>query len=278
MPPVRGSLTYQDYLDHLAGDSARFARAVRRAAPGTQVPTCPDWDTDDLMWHLTSVQWGWATVVRERRTARPTEEERPRRPADRAALHAFFDTVSAELVAALSATPPEEQVWTWAHEHTVGFVGRRQAHEALIHRLDAELAVGTRTPMDPLLSADGVDEALRIMWADVPVWAAFTAIGSGEVRVSTTDTGDTWVVAPGRWTGVDPDVGSGHGGGGGDGVDQPGLRVTVPDPGADVAATVMGAAADLDCWLWGRPTVGSLDRSGDPAVLAAVESVLEYGI
>ena len=34
-------------------------------------------------------------------------------------------------------------------DHTVGFIRRKQAHEALIHRIDAEVAAGNRTPMDP---------------------------------------------------------------------------------------------------------------------------------
>ena len=50
----------------------------------------------------------------------------------------------------------------------MGFVRRRQAHEALIHRIDAELTAGRRTPVDPLLGADGVDEALRVMYGGVP--------------------------------------------------------------------------------------------------------------
>jgi len=46
----------------------------------------------------------------------------------------------------------------------LGFVRRRQAHEVLIHRLDAELTAGVdASAMDPRLSADGVDELLRVM-------------------------------------------------------------------------------------------------------------------
>ncbi len=48
----------------------------------------------------------------------------------------------------------------WADDKTAGYIARRQAHEALVHRLDAELTVGDRTPLDPRLAADGVDEAL----------------------------------------------------------------------------------------------------------------------
>src|SRR5262252_320635 len=57
--------TGPDYLDHLARDSARFAAALRGAAPAAPVPSCPGWDSDDLLWHLAEVQWFWGTVVRE---------------------------------------------------------------------------------------------------------------------------------------------------------------------------------------------------------------------
>src|SRR5205823_7007051 len=87
-----------------------------------------------------------------------------RGPGDRAGLAAFFDRASRELADVLAATPPDTRAWTWSEDQTVGFIRRRQAHEALIHRVDAELTAGRRTPMDPGLSADGVDEALRVMY------------------------------------------------------------------------------------------------------------------
>jgi hypothetical protein len=48
----------------------------------------------------------------------------------------------------LAATAPSTPAWTWSEDHTVGFIRRRQAHEALIHRIDAEQAAGDRTGMD----------------------------------------------------------------------------------------------------------------------------------
>ena len=43
------------HLTHLARDSARFVAVLRQTPPGTRVPTCPDWDADDLLWHLAAV-------------------------------------------------------------------------------------------------------------------------------------------------------------------------------------------------------------------------------
>src|SRR5665811_2356206 len=46
------TMTELDYLSHLALDSARFVEVLRQAPSGARVPTCPDWDADDLLWHL----------------------------------------------------------------------------------------------------------------------------------------------------------------------------------------------------------------------------------
>jgi uncharacterized protein (TIGR03083 family) len=260
-----------DFLDHLELESARFAEAIHAAPPTAQVPSCPDWDADDLLWHLAEVQWFWGTIVRERITDPPGEDLTPVRPAGRDALAAFYDRVSRDLADVLAATPPDTPAWTWWPENqTVGFIRRRQAHEALIHRVDAELTAGQRTPMDPALSADGVDEALRVMYGGAPPWAAFTPTGTGALRLRASDTGDTWLITVGRFTGTSPSDGKRY--------DEPTLQVAQADPGDPAAAEIQAAAADLDCWLWHRPTFRAVTPSGTPAALAAFTSAIAEGI
>jgi hypothetical protein len=48
--------------------------------------------------------------------------------------------------------------------------------------------------------------------------------------------------------------------------------------GATAAAEISASAADLDCWLWGRPPLGPVQRSGDPGVLSGVDAVLAQGL
>jgi uncharacterized protein (TIGR03083 family) len=176
-------LTTSEYLEHLRGDSDRFLEVLLGADPAAPVPSCPDWNADDLLWHLAEVQWFWAEVVRTRTDDPDTvEAAKPDRPTGREGLTAFFREATASLQGALTAASPEDRAWTWAAEQTVGFVVRRQAHEALIHRVDAELTAGSRTPMDPRLSADGVDEVLRVMFSDLPAWASFTPDPEGPLR------------------------------------------------------------------------------------------------
>src|SRR3954453_2148940 len=128
-----------NYLAHLAEDSERFAEVLRRVDPGERVPSCPDWNAADLLWHLGEVQWFWSRVIRFRPVhARDLPEPAPRRPRDVDALRLFGDRHTADLVQALASAAPEEKAWSWSDDHSVGFTYRRQAHEALIHRLDAE--------------------------------------------------------------------------------------------------------------------------------------------
>jgi uncharacterized protein (TIGR03083 family) len=261
-----------DYLNHLAHESARFAESIRAASPDAAVPSCPDWTADDLLWHLAEVQWFWGTIVREGLSdPSPAEDLKPARPADRPALEGFYERASRDLQEILASKPSHAHAWTWSSEQTVGFIRRRQAHEALIHRVDAELTAGNRTPMDTNLSADGVDEVLRIMYGGAPPWGTFTADKDKTVRVLTTDTGDSWLLTLGRFGGVDPDDNTSY-------EDEPDLRVAESDSGERSAATLSGKAADLNCWLWHRPALQPVERSGDHDVLAQFDSTIAPGI
>ena len=258
-----------DYLTHLRDDSARFAEVMRDAPADARVPTCPEWTSDDLLWHLGEVQWFWATIVRDEITD-PSSLEHPDRPTDRAGLLEFFESATSALQKTLAATPPNEVRWTWSTEQSAGFTRRRQAHEAMIHRLDAELTADVeRTTMNPALAGDGIDEALRVMFGGAPEWGRTTAEPGSTLRVLATDTGRSWLVTLGRFRGTDPE-GTDH--------DEPDILVADEDTGEEPAATVSGSAADLDCWLWGRPTVGSLEKSGDHQIHARFQAILDQGI
>ncbi len=259
-----------NYLLHIADESARFAAALRHADPDGRVPSCPDWDPSDLIWHLAEVQWLWAAIVDERvDDPKRLIAVRPERPADVSELRALGERCSSTLSSVLAAAAPEVSVWTWATDQTVGFVRRRQAHEAFIHRVDAELVTGARSPMDLQLSADGVDEVLRIMYGDNPGWATVTPEPGATVRVVATDTGHHWLTTLGRVVGTSPD-GTSH--------DEGAVVVAAQDSRDRVRATVSGTAADLDCWFWHRPTSGSIERVGDATVLTALDAVLAENI
>ena len=217
------------------------------------IPSCPGWDTSDLLFHLARVQGFWATIVRTRPAPADRDAPEPRRPASYDALLAYFDESHAALVAELERADPADEAWTWSTGRTVGFTVRRQAHEALIHRLDAEQAAGTVTPLDPALAADGVRETLEVMFGGTPPWGEFHPLPR-HVRVDCTDTGDATWVQLGTLTGTDP--------GSGEPVDEEDIRV-VGDPGTEADTVVAGPAGALDAWLWRRVDDAAIVVRGD---------------
>lgn len=260
-------LAPERYLEHLEQETARFRSALEEVPPGTGVPSCPDWDADDLLWHLGEVQWFWAEVLR-RRPLPPDEDDVPQRPGDRSGLLAFLDRAGGALRHQLATAAVDEEAWTWSSDRTVGFVLRRQAHEALVHRLDAELTAGATTPLDPLLAADGVHEALAVMYGGCPAWGSQTPTDL-HVRLDCTDTDSQVWVSLVRFTGTDPDSGKQY--------DEDDLAV-VPDPGSEPDAVIQGTAGHLDAWLWHRIAGGVLHVAGDQDVLARLGAVLAQPI
>jgi uncharacterized protein (TIGR03083 family) len=260
-----------DYVDHLGRESARFADVLRDTPSTARVPTCPDWDADDLLWHLGKVQWFWGEIARRGVTdaAVANELDPGERPEARAALASFFEAASANLSHALADTDPRTPLWTWSTEQTAGFIRRRQAGEAMVHRLDAELTAGERTPMDPALSADGIDEALRVMYGGCPPWGTITPEAGRTMRLRTTDTGDSWLVSLARFTGTDAD---------GTAYDEPDIFIAPTDPGDNAAASVTGTAEALNCWLWRRPTATELARGGDTSLIDSFEEIIAGGV
>ncbi len=240
-------LEYPTYLDHIRAESARFRAVLADCDPSARVPTCPDWDAADLLWHLAKVQLFWAKVVRHR-PASPDdpeigEEDAAQRPESYAELLDAFDDYSHALATELDRAGPEAEAWHWSGDRRVGTSYRRQAHEAAIHRIDAELTAGLPvSPLDAALADDGVAEVLGVMYGGAPEWGTFT--GSGEtIAVRMTDTGTDLLVELGKFSGTDPDSGKSY---------EDEDDIDLVEGGAEPVATVSGTAADLDTWLWKR--------------------------
>ena len=258
-------LTPDVHLDHLRTESARFRDVLASCDPAARVPSCPDWSAADLLWHLATVQRWWAEVLGVR-PARPEEVEPPR-PESYDELLATYDAWSADLAGVLADADPADEAWNWSDDHTVGFILRRQAHEALIHRVDAELAAGLPSDLDPRLASDGVHECLDVMYGGCPPWGSW-APGEDVMRVDVTDTGDQFWLRFGVFSGTDPDSGTSYAG-------EEDFHV-VPDPGDDTepAVVVDGTAAALDLWLWSRADDTGISVAGDEAVNARFRAIV----
>jgi hypothetical protein len=177
-------------LDHLAH--------LRRTPPGSWrcSATCrttgrsrpvPDWQADDLLWHLGEVQWFWGTIVRDA-VDDPETLQPPDRPADRQGLVTFFDEASAALQRPSPSRPDGAAVDLGGgpdgrlHPPSAGARGADPPRRRGAHRR------GRPRPDRPRLASDGVDEALRIMFGGAPPWARLTSTTTPPCGSRTTTT------------------------------------------------------------------------------------------
>lgn len=256
-----------DFLAHLRADAARFAEVLRDADPAAPVPTCPDWTADDLLWHLAEVFLFWGTIVRDRLDDPDVAEARkPERPAERTGLLALYARAGAALIDTLTNTPGDVPVWTWSDDNSAGFVRRRMAHEAVIHRLDAELTAGDVTDIDAAFATDGAHEALQHFFG-APPWSSYEPNGPVG-QVVATDTGAAWLVQVGSFSGLSPNSGKTY-------VREPCVGLT--DVGVPVF-TVEATARDLDAWLWNRPALEAPTVEGSEEAFGALADVITAGV
>jgi uncharacterized protein (TIGR03083 family) len=247
-----------DFLEHVRSESARFGEVLRDTDPAARVPSCPDWSADDLLYHLAEVFDNWTKVLAEGKAG--DEFPPPDRPGEHAGVVDLYDRSTAALLDVLASTPGDKPMWSWvADEVTASWLSRRMAHEALIHRLDAELTADAVSDFDAALAADGVAEVLYYFFGWHPTWATLTP-GTTVGRLAATDTGNEWLVRFDSWSGHSPDSGKTYDGE---------SFLSIVDAG-DPSYSVQASARDLDAWLWNRPTITAPKIDGDASVLQAV--------
>lgn len=154
-----------DHLYALRREGALLAEAADEVGLRAPVPTCPEWTIRDLLWHTGFVhRWG-KTIVAEARSSMPGDAENDLIAGpipDDALLVEWYRESHAQLVRALEQAPLDLDCWRFLPAPTaLTFWTRRQAHEATIHRVDAESARGDEiSPIDRDFAADGIDELL----------------------------------------------------------------------------------------------------------------------
>ncbi|ASW53329.1 maleylpyruvate isomerase N-terminal domain-containing protein [Plantactinospora sp. KBS50] len=288
------------YLECLAADERRLRELAGGADLATPVPSCPDWTLADLVEHVALVYLHKVESMRHGRPRRwPPADVEPE-------PLVLLDRGYRELAAEFAARPDDEASPTWYEpDQTVGFWVRRMAQETVVHRIDAELAVGApivEVPAD--LALDGVDEILLAFLG----YAARSQPGSfadrlpaAEHRVLVTGGGRGWLVGLGpagiAVTRADTGTGTGTGRVGADGagtgsdgagtnVDRAGTGADLPevDPAAAAAGTggtvepdavVSARPDDLLRWLWRRSPDEAVRITGDAAAVRRFRRVLE---
>jgi uncharacterized protein (TIGR03083 family) len=229
------------HVDELERQGIALAEAAERAGPDVPVPSCPGWAVRDLVAHTAGVHEWAATFVRADPGAQQDVELAPTAPGED--VVARYRAAHAELVRALRAAPPDLDTWAFLRAPSpLAFWARRQAHEAAVHRADAESATGTSVTYEPTFAADGIDELLR----------GFFARRGRRLR---SERPLRLLVAPDdvtqRWLAT---------------IDQDGCRTEVPSADAPADCAVRGSVSALYLLLWNRAE--DVHAEGDREVLA----------
>jgi uncharacterized protein (TIGR03083 family) len=241
-------LPHPTYLAGLTAETARFADAIAGADLTARVPNCPEWTLADLVEHVAVLQRWMTQLVADRVTERARLRDRPQRPADPADYPAWLTVGADRARTVLGDTDPLTPMWTWGPDRRARFWARRMLHETLVHRVDAEAAVGAAGAIDPELAADAVDEYLvNLPHAEYFAPALAGLRGTGDViAFHSTDTGERWVVR------LDPD----------------GFGAHPVDAAAD--AELHAPAAHLALFLYGRARADAPEArvTGDGGLIA----------
>ncbi|MFF8790705.1 maleylpyruvate isomerase family mycothiol-dependent enzyme [Streptomyces sp. NPDC015125] len=250
----RAAVTPAVHRAAVAAETARFVVALDGAHLSLPVPGCPDWTLLDLVRHTGSVQRWFSLLLRQRIQEPPRSRDvELALPADDTGWADWLTAGAARAADAFAETDPDAPMWAWGADQHARFWMRRMLFETLVHRTDAERAVGARTVIDPDLAADGVDEFL----VNLPFATSFAPgvahlRGNGEtLRFRCTDTAGEWLVRL-RPDGFEVEPQSG-------------------DAAAGPAdAVVQGAAADLLLLAYGRPVqdADAIETAGDGELLA----------
>lgn len=216
---------------------------------------CPGWNGHDLATHLGGVYRWVSAVVGERLDAAPDRERRAALfadpdPADDAGVLRRLAEGADLVVNTLQTAPTDLACWTiWAAGPAREFWIRRQLHETVVHRVDAQNSgrkvadVVTGADLAPEVASDGVDEMMlgfTFRYAELVLEAPAT------MALQATDADHAW------WAQLGPDT--------------PVFgRGSAPSP-PDV--TVRGRAGELLLLVWNRRDPDGLDVRGNRAVLA----------
>lgn len=255
------ALSPADHHAAVAAETARFVAAVKGADLTTQVPTCPEWTLGELVRHTGSAQRWFSALLRGRIQEPPRSRDVDLRlPDGRDGDDAWADWLAgsaAEAADAFAATAPDTPMWAWGADQHARFWARRMLFETLVHRVDAELALGIRPRVERALAVDGVDEFLvNLPYAGLFAPGVAGLRGEGEtLRFRSTDGDGDWLVR------LRPD---------GFGLVPDGFGLVPDGEPAEADATVRGAAADLLLLVYGRLPFDAdvLEVAGDRELLA----------
>lgn len=159
-----GVLDHERYCREIVAQAELLGEAAEAAEPSTAVPSCPEWNLEQLMLHVGGELRWVERIVRTRDRVEICAAHADGNPEPTgqhtASLGGWLVEGAEGLVDALRSAGPEAAVWnplegvpsnalSWA---------RRMTHEVLLHRADAVFAVGAEFAPEPEVAVDALDE------------------------------------------------------------------------------------------------------------------------
>lgn len=230
-----------EHLPYLGNAMTNLAERVGRATGDEPVPSCPGWRMNDLVIHLGTIhRWAASILLSGQRLTEP--EVVATEP-----LMDWYAGTATALLASVQAVDPSEPTPNFSLMHeTAAFWPRRQMHETTIHGVDAAQALGDDEEswaIPPAVAEDGVDEVLSIFLPRMTARGRRPDLDA-PVRVTATDTGRTWIVAPS---------------------DDPQGPPIILHSSLDAGSEISGTATDLYLALWHRAQHDRLKTEGESA-------------
>ncbi|GHC87704.1 hypothetical protein GCM10007079_32060 [Nocardiopsis terrae] len=241
------------YLTVLRESGTLLADAAQDR-PHAHVPTCPEWNVNDLVWHVGETHHFWRTIASGAVRDPDDGYVRPERPEDEDLLSWYRDGL-AETLTVLTAVDPAEPRWTWAPQKDAAFIQRRMAQETAVHAWDLLNAVGRAGPLPADAAADGVDEFLGFFLGLREALGLPTepVRSVGSILLSATDTGHAWTI------------------------DHTGEHWRVRREAYRASCAVQASASELLLALWRRTGTETLEITGSASSFDRLLSAAETG-
>ncbi|MFF7228334.1 maleylpyruvate isomerase family mycothiol-dependent enzyme [Streptomyces sioyaensis] len=165
---MNSTMAYDGHCAEIVTQTGLLASCLREEGADltATVPSCPDWNLAQLLHHLGEAHRWVEEIVRTRADRPPPDTALrvlPRDTTRSPAEVADWLTEGAELLAAtLRATNPDSRIWTPLPSGRPRFFARRMAHETVIHRADATLALGADFTVGQPVALDALDEWMTL--------------------------------------------------------------------------------------------------------------------
>ncbi|UYB40678.1 maleylpyruvate isomerase N-terminal domain-containing protein [Streptomyces sp. Je 1-4] len=178
------SMSYARYCAEIVAQTDLLRSRIEGADLATPVPTCPDWNLGQLLWHLGGAH-RWAETIVRTRAAEPVSDELVNDVSgatgkDPAAVDAWLAEGAGQLAATLRAAGPQAQVWTVAPGGTPEFWARRMVHETVVHRADATFTIAAASPAPrttaPAAGAPAFTLAQEVAIDALEEWMGFASL------------------------------------------------------------------------------------------------------